>query len=91
GDEAAARGYYAAGAEYYTTFYGQLAAEKLGKRLVLSPDPQISQADRARFEGRESVRAARMLSEIGERDLLKAFILALDDILPTVEEQALLV
>lgn len=91
GDEAAARGYYAAGAEYYTTFYGQLAAEKLGKRLVLASDPKLTQADRARFEGRDSVRAARMLSEIGERDLLKAFILALDDILPTAEEQALLV
>lgn len=91
GDASAARGYYAEGAKYNTTFYGQLAAEKLGQRLVLGSDPKINAADRARFEGRETVRAARMLSEIGERDLLKAFIMALDDILPTVEEQALLV
>lgn len=91
GDESAARSYYAAGAKFYTTFYGQLAAEKLGQRLVLGTDPQITQADRARFEKRDTVAAARMLSELGERDLLKTFILALDDILPTLEEQALLV
>ncbi|HEY9234498.1 MULTISPECIES: lytic transglycosylase domain-containing protein [Phenylobacterium] len=91
GDDTSARGYYGAGAQYYTTFYGQLAAEKLGQRLVLASDPKLTATDHARFEGRETVRAARMLSEAGERDLLKTFILALDDILPTVEEQALLV
>jgi soluble lytic murein transglycosylase len=91
GDDTAARGYYAEGAKYNTTFYGQLAAEKIGQRLVLGSDPRLTAADRARFEGRDTVRAARMLSEVGERDLLKAFIMALDDILPTAEEQALLV
>lgn len=91
GDQNAARGYYGAGAKYYTTFYGQLAAEKLGQRLVLEPDPHLNQADRSRFESREAVRAARMLHEVGDRQLFKTFVLALDDVLPTVEEQALLV
>ena len=91
GDQNAAKGFYAAGAKFNTTFYGQLATEKLGQPLVLGADPQITQADRARFESRDTVRAARLLYEIGNRDLFKTFVLALDDILPTVEEQALLV
>ena len=92
GDQAAAQAFYGAGAKYNTTFYGQLAGEKVnGGRLVLGSDPVITQADRARFEARDTVRAARLLYDIGNRDLFRAFVLALDDILPTVEEQALLV
>lgn len=91
GDQAAAQSAYAQGAKYFTTFYGQLSAEKLGQRLNLGSDPQITQADRARFESRDTVRAARLLYEIGNRDLFKTFVLALDDVLPTAEEQALLV
>ncbi|MDP3661052.1 lytic transglycosylase domain-containing protein [Phenylobacterium sp.] len=92
GDKAAANGFYGAAARFNTTFYGQLAGEKVGDgRLTLAPDPQISAADRARFDGRDSVQAARMLYDMGERDLFKAFVLALDDVLPTLEEQALLV
>jgi soluble lytic murein transglycosylase len=91
GDQTAAQGFYAQGAEYYTTFYGQLAAEKLGRKLILGSDPQLTEADRARFEARETVRAMRLLYDIGERNLFKTFALALDDVLPTLEEQALLV
>lgn len=91
GDKAAAGGWYKAAAEYDTTFYGQLAAEKIGQRLQLDPDPTITEADRNRFEGRDTVQAARLLYRIGARDLFKTFVLALDDVLPTAEEQALLV
>ena len=92
GDQVAAQAFYGAGAKYNTTFYGQLAGEKVnGGRLVLGSDPVITQADRARFEARDTVRAARLLYDIGNRDLFRPFVLALDDILPTVEEQALLV
>ncbi|MFN3514665.1 MAG: transglycosylase SLT domain-containing protein [Phenylobacterium sp.] len=91
GDQAAAQRWYQASAQFGTTFYGQLAAEKLGQPLTLGADPPIAAADRARFEGRETVRAARLLQEIGERDLFRAFVLALDDVLPTAEELALLV
>ncbi|MEK7429984.1 MAG: lytic transglycosylase domain-containing protein [Pseudomonadota bacterium] len=92
GDRAAAQRFYGAGAKYNTTFYGQLAAEKVdGGRLNLGADPVITQADRARFEARDTVRAARLLNDIGNRDLFRTFVLALDDILPTVEEQAMLV
>jgi soluble lytic murein transglycosylase len=92
GDATAAQGFYAAAAKYNTTFYGQLAGEKVGDgRLTLVPDPQVTDADRARFEGRETVQAARMLYELGQRDLFRTFVLSLDDVLPTAEELALLI
>ncbi|MBX7247858.1 MAG: lytic transglycosylase domain-containing protein [Caulobacteraceae bacterium] len=92
GDAAAAQQFYQQGARYITAFYGQLAAEKAGVRTISLPrDPVPSSADRERFEGRDLVRAARMLAEIGERDLFKSFVLTLDDNLPNAEEYALLV
>jgi soluble lytic murein transglycosylase len=92
GDRDQAQAYYSAAAKHNTTFYGLLAGEKVnGGRLELTSDPQITTADRNRFESRDSVRAARMLYEIGNRDLLRTFVLSLDDVLPTAEEEALLV
>lgn len=90
-DPIGAQAYYAQGAQYPTTFYGQLAAERLGQRLASGRDPEISPGHRARFEAREPVRAARILYQMGQRDLFKVFVLALDDVLPTLEDQALLV
>ena len=91
GDKVGAAAFYGRAAKHGTTFYGQLALEKIGEPLKLGRDPQITPADRARFDGREAVRAARMVNAIGEDDTFNAFVLALDDVLPTLEEQALLV
>ncbi|MDP2260246.1 MAG: lytic transglycosylase domain-containing protein [Caulobacter sp.] len=92
GDQAAAAVFYQRGGQHITTFYGQLAAEKAGvKELVLDKDPVITPADRARFEGRELVQAARTLIETGNRDTFKVFVLHIDDTLPTAAEIALLV
>jgi soluble lytic murein transglycosylase len=92
GDLAAAQKFYAEGAKYYTAFYGQLAAGKAGvKEIVLPPDPTPTTADRARFEGRDMVRAAKLLGDSGQRDLFRVFVLAIDDVLPNPEELALLV
>jgi soluble lytic murein transglycosylase len=91
GDHTAAQDFYAAGAQHYATFYGQLSAEKLGQRLTLGQDPTITPAHRARFEGREPVQATRLLYDNGYRDLFKAFALSLDDTLPSAEDEALLV
>lgn len=92
GDPIAAQAFYAEGARYITTFYGQLAAEKAGlTELRLDHDPVITQADRARFYGREQVRAARILADIGQRDLFRSLVLYIDDTLPNAEESALLV
>jgi len=92
GDAVGAQGYYGQGAVHLTTFYGQLAAEKAGlKTLNLGKDPVITTADRAQFESREPIQAARMLSQIGARDAARVFVLHMDDVLPTAAEQGLLV
>lgn len=92
GDVIASKAFYGEGARYITTFYGQLAAEKAGVReLRLDRDPVITQADRARFYGREQVRAARILADIGAKDLFRSLVLHIDDTLPNAEETALLV
>ena len=92
GDQAAAMEFYRQGGRHITAFYGQLAAEKAGITTITLPkDPVPTQADRERFESRELVRAARMLAQIGERDLFKAFVLTVDDNLPNAEEYVLLV
>ncbi len=91
GDHAAAQEFYAQGAQHYTTFYGQLSGEKLGMQLVVGKDPAITAAHRNRFEGRDTVQAMRLFYDQGYRDLFRVFALGLDDTLPTVEDQALLV
>jgi len=92
GDPIAAQAFYSEGARHITTFYGQLSAEKAGLReLRLDRDPVITDADRARFYGREQVRAARILADIGARDLFRSLVLYIDDTLPSAQETALLV
>ena len=48
-------------------------------------------ADRARFYSRETVRAARILADIGARDQFRGLMLYIDDVLPNAQETALLV
>lgn len=92
GQTEAAKAQYQTGAQHFTTFYGQLAAEKAGQTtLTLGRDPIPTEADRQRFEGRELVRAARVAAEAGEKDLFRVFVLHIDDTLPSAEEAALLV
>ena len=91
GDREAAKSFYEAGAQHTTTFYGQLAAEKAGRKLELGDDPQLTPGDRARFEASDVTQGARLLYDEGQRDLFRAFVLALDDILPTAADQALLI
>jgi soluble lytic murein transglycosylase len=91
GDKASAQGFYSSAAKHVTTFYGQLAGEKLGQRLTLPADPQVTAADRNRFEGRDEVQAARLLYDVGQKNLFRSFVLGLDDMLPSAADQALLV
>ncbi|WP_199229288.1 lytic transglycosylase domain-containing protein [Caulobacter endophyticus] len=92
GDVIAAQAFYAEGARHITTFYGQLAAEKAGvKEIRLDKDPVITAADRARFESRELIRAAKLLRDVGANDAFRSLVLYIDDQLPTAQEQALLV
>ena len=92
GDVIGAQDMYAQGGKFITTFYGQLAAQKAGITSIdLSHDPVPTSADRARFEGREMVRAARLLAQVGDRQLLRPFVLGVAEDLPNGEEYALLV
>ena len=92
GDKAAANNFYRLGAQYLTTFYGQLSAEKAGvSSLVLGHDPLPTTGDQAQFEGRDLVRASRMLADLGEHDLFRTFVLGAADSMPTAEQYALLV
>ncbi|MFT3998551.1 MAG: lytic transglycosylase domain-containing protein [Asticcacaulis sp.] len=92
GDAEKAHAHYVEGGQFVYAFYGQMAAEKAGiKNLTLGKEPVPTPADRTRFDNRDMVKAAKILGQAGERDLFNALILALDDVLPTAEEQALLV
>lgn len=90
-DAAAAEGFYRRAAEHGTTFYGQLAAEKLGLPLKLPKDPVPTEHERKAFEKRDAVQAMRLLADQGQRDLFRVFALHLDDVLPERVEQALLI
>jgi soluble lytic murein transglycosylase len=66
---------YREGAQYICAFYGQLSAEKVGiKTITLPPEAVPTKADRAALEARPLVRAARILHQLGEADLLKVFL-----------------
>jgi soluble lytic murein transglycosylase len=91
GEKAAANEFYSRAAKHSTTFYGMLAGEKIGQRLTLISDPIITADAKARFEGRDSIQATRLLFDYGQRELFRVFVLNLDDILPTGEDEAQLV
>jgi soluble lytic murein transglycosylase len=91
GEKTQSERFYRRAAQYNTTFYGMLAGEKLGQPLVLPQDPLITPEARARFEAREPVQATRMLFDYGPRELFRVFVLNLDDLLPTPEDEAQLI
>ena len=92
GDQVQAMTFYGEGARYLTTFYGQLAAEKAGvQQMSLGHDPVPSAADVSRFEGRDLIRATRILAGMDDHDLFRLFVGAAADGLPDGEEYALLV
>ena len=80
GDTAGAQTFYARGAEHTTTFYGLLSAERAGQtHLTLTADPVLTQADREAVANSELGRAIRLLSQAGERNLVRVFGLHLGD------------
>ena len=69
-----------------------LAAERSGNRtLRLPPEPQPTEADRVRFEAYPQVQAIRALAAAGENNLVRVFVMNLDDQLTSAEDYALLV
>jgi soluble lytic murein transglycosylase len=66
GDTPGAGQYFTRAAANMDQFYGQLATERLGRTIVVPPDPAplaIPAEARTAFQAREVVRAARLLGE----------------------------
>jgi soluble lytic murein transglycosylase len=74
GQTDAMRASYEAAARYPTAYYGQLARAKLGHDQIelRAPSPVLASADAPATD--ERVRAADMLYEIGERDVVLYFV-----------------
>ncbi|WP_188581373.1 lytic transglycosylase domain-containing protein [Azorhizobium oxalatiphilum] len=70
GDTGTARSHYQQAAQYSTTYYGQLARQRLGAAPVaLRHAPEAGGSARATFDRIEPVKAVRLLYAIGERDI----------------------
>lgn len=74
GDNDAMRAAYEAAARYPTAYYGQLAHSRLGRDKIelRPPSPVLAAVDASITD--ERVRAADMLYEIGERDVVLYFV-----------------
>lgn len=71
GDTVVARAYFDRAAGFSDLFYGQLAAERLGRELkapTLADAKGVSATARAAFYNRETVRAAQMLGTLGRAE-----------------------
>jgi soluble lytic murein transglycosylase len=78
GKPAEAAGMYRNAAQYGDTYYGQLAARKLGEaRLNLPADPPFTPAQRAAFERNELVMLARLFHQVGEDKRARPFMIRL--------------
>ena len=87
-----AQRWYRLAARYPATYYGQLATEALGRGSLLRL-PRLRKprdAERRIFARRELVRAAAMMSQLGQRRLFRSFMLRLGETLPGRLDQYLL-
>jgi soluble lytic murein transglycosylase len=82
---------YEAAARFPLAFYGQLAAERLGRPVSLPSlaDPGVTPAERQAFNARGPVAAARLFGEVGERGRQTLFLKALADNAKTSAEELL--
>ncbi|MBM3509498.1 MAG: lytic transglycosylase domain-containing protein [Alphaproteobacteria bacterium] len=89
-DEAAK--WYAEAARHNMTYYGQLALTRTdgNAQLSLPADPQPSPEQVDRFRQRELVWVARALADVGETELLRTFVLRINEIAADAGERYLL-
>jgi soluble lytic murein transglycosylase len=91
GDHAAARRYYELAARYTATYYGQLARARLGlTELGLVGPPALSESQKETLNRLEVVRAAELLYQLGERDLLASMYAELGESATDVNGLAML-
>jgi len=91
GNPAEARRWYGEASRQATSFYGQLATFALdpGAKLRLPDEPEPHAAAVKKFESREVVKVARILTELGQEDRLRPFILRLAHTAESPEEHLL--
>lgn len=92
GRTADARAWMEDAAKHSTTYYGQLARAKLGLKDVVHPDlspPAATAAMKRTFDAHPMKRAAQILTELGEKDRMRAFLQHLSDIDPAPAWQSL--
>jgi soluble lytic murein transglycosylase len=91
GDHAQAKRYYELAAQYTATYYGQLARARLGMTdLGLVGPPAITEKQREALKNLEVVRAAELLYELGERDMLASIYAELGESATDVPGMAML-
>jgi len=83
--------WYAAAAQNVTAFYGQLAASRISpeQQWPMPADPLPTADDIDFFEKHELVRAARMLGEIRESEMIRPFMLRMNELAKTPGQRAL--
>ena len=81
GEKALAQEWYKKAAENLSSYYGQLAAQRLGTAdgLNFPRLPKITDEAKAKFEKRELVRLVRMLGELDQTDRARSFLTRLTD------------
>ncbi|MDM9629146.1 lytic transglycosylase domain-containing protein [Rhizobium sp. S152] len=82
--------FYAKAAGYPTTFYGQLAGEKLGRKTLNVSYPSPAYADRERYQAREAVQAIARLESAGHGWRANSLYLSLADQMQSPGELAIL-
>lgn len=65
GGPGSAKDHFTRAAAYGTTFYGQLAGERVGRQILNIAHPQPSATERRNFANREAVSAIKRLQEAG--------------------------
>jgi soluble lytic murein transglycosylase len=88
GAEGNSNEYFTRAAAFATTFYGQLAAAKLGLKTLNIATPAPTDIERLRFVGREWVQASKMLIDAGHAWRATPLIDALADNLSSPGELA---
>jgi len=74
-----AKEWYTAASKYQTTYYGQLALERLNKpkSVKLFKAPRYTNGDKQSFEKKELARVAMLLKEVGQDGWIDEFLMQL--------------
>jgi soluble lytic murein transglycosylase len=89
GQTQAAQRWYGEAARHTAVYYGQLAAERIGRPVLELPNPAGEQKDLTAFEARDIVRATRLLAAVDRTLRVKHFMLRLGELAEQPGQHAL--